>query len=161
MKRINEFNKALLMKWKWRILKGEDSLWINILRERYGCLNHLFYMILVQVVAFPNHLSGKIFVPCIRVNKWLFLLVAACSLLAKELTFLLTTNWVNCRPLKEMFSALFESISLKNKSVANMGTRNSDSSDSHNLVERTQEERHLWDLLDEVPVARKVADTVS
>ncbi|XP_058775530.1 uncharacterized protein LOC131649789 [Vicia villosa] len=39
LKWIDEFNVALLTKWKWRILMGEDSLWVNILKARYGNLN--------------------------------------------------------------------------------------------------------------------------
>lgn len=39
MKQIDEFIVALLTKWKWRILTGEDSLWVNMLKARYGNLN--------------------------------------------------------------------------------------------------------------------------
>lgn len=27
---------TLLVKWRWRILKGKDSKWLDILRARYG-----------------------------------------------------------------------------------------------------------------------------
>ncbi|KAI5437223.1 hypothetical protein KIW84_023374 [Lathyrus oleraceus] len=35
IKKIEIFNKALLLKWKWRILKENDTLWSGILRNRY------------------------------------------------------------------------------------------------------------------------------
>ncbi|XP_058775034.1 uncharacterized protein LOC131649281 [Vicia villosa] len=35
-KRMDDFSFALLNKWRWRILHGSDSFWLNILRATYG-----------------------------------------------------------------------------------------------------------------------------
>lgn len=35
IKKIEQFNKALFLKWLWRILKEKDALWSGILRHRY------------------------------------------------------------------------------------------------------------------------------
>ncbi|XP_058762982.1 uncharacterized protein LOC131636395 [Vicia villosa] len=35
IKNISAFNLALLCKWRWRILKGHESLWFNVLKARY------------------------------------------------------------------------------------------------------------------------------
>ncbi|KAI5411581.1 hypothetical protein KIW84_056590 [Lathyrus oleraceus] len=35
IKNLELFNKALLLKWKWRIVKENDALWSEILRVRY------------------------------------------------------------------------------------------------------------------------------
>ncbi|XP_058752492.1 uncharacterized mitochondrial protein AtMg00310-like [Vicia villosa] len=39
IKNISDFNLALLNKWRWRILRGEDVLWLNLLKAKYGDLN--------------------------------------------------------------------------------------------------------------------------
>lgn len=39
IKHIGFFNKALLCKWKWRILNEEGTLWKQILVARYGDVN--------------------------------------------------------------------------------------------------------------------------
>ncbi|XP_058755916.1 uncharacterized protein LOC131629131 [Vicia villosa] len=38
IRRINDFNVALLYKWKWRILEEAGSLWHEVLKARYGDL---------------------------------------------------------------------------------------------------------------------------
>lgn len=35
MKKIEEVNLALLLKWKWGILTEKGSIWLNILKARY------------------------------------------------------------------------------------------------------------------------------
>lgn len=35
---LNNFNLALLAKWRWRLLVDRDALWRTILERRYGCL---------------------------------------------------------------------------------------------------------------------------
>lgn len=35
MRRLNAFNKELLNKWRWRILKGPESLRYKVLKDRY------------------------------------------------------------------------------------------------------------------------------
>lgn len=32
VKNISDFNLSLLCKWRWKILKGSDSLWYHILK---------------------------------------------------------------------------------------------------------------------------------
>ncbi|CAK8537008.1 unnamed protein product [Lathyrus sativus] len=36
MKYLPDFNVALLNKWRWRILKGGDEVWLRLLKARYG-----------------------------------------------------------------------------------------------------------------------------
>ncbi|XP_058764274.1 uncharacterized protein LOC131637688 [Vicia villosa] len=36
LKNIEAFNSALLIKWKWRIIKGEQAKWKEVLSARYG-----------------------------------------------------------------------------------------------------------------------------
>ena len=36
VRRIREFNIALLGKWCWRLLEDRDSLWFRVLEARYG-----------------------------------------------------------------------------------------------------------------------------
>jgi len=36
VRRIREFNVALLGKWCWRLLEDRDSLWFRVLLARYG-----------------------------------------------------------------------------------------------------------------------------
>ncbi|XP_058775751.1 uncharacterized protein LOC131650025 [Vicia villosa] len=36
VKNIKLFNLALLSKWRWRILQGGNSLWLDVLKARYG-----------------------------------------------------------------------------------------------------------------------------
>ncbi|CAK8577625.1 unnamed protein product [Lathyrus sativus] len=38
VKRIEEFNLALLTKWKWRIFEYHKSLWKDTLKARYGSI---------------------------------------------------------------------------------------------------------------------------
>lgn len=39
VKNILVFSLALLNKWRWRTLQGQDSLWYNILKTRYDDLS--------------------------------------------------------------------------------------------------------------------------
>ena len=36
VRRLKEFNLALLSKWWWRILQDQESLWYQVLCARYG-----------------------------------------------------------------------------------------------------------------------------
>lgn len=36
MKRLEDFSKALLFKWRWRILEGSSAIWFRLLKARYG-----------------------------------------------------------------------------------------------------------------------------
>jgi len=36
VRRIRDFNSALLGKWCWRLLMERDSLWFRVLAARYG-----------------------------------------------------------------------------------------------------------------------------
>lgn len=40
VKNLVEFNKALLGKWRWRLLKKEGGLWVRIVKSRYGDLDY-------------------------------------------------------------------------------------------------------------------------
>ncbi|CAK8532076.1 unnamed protein product [Lathyrus sativus] len=42
MKRIEEFNIYLLLKWRWRMLEVEKALWLDILKARYDSLAFYF-----------------------------------------------------------------------------------------------------------------------
>lgn len=53
-------------------LKGEDSLWINILRERYESLNHLILCEYGLSSSISNSSWWKEFVPWKRDIKWTF-----------------------------------------------------------------------------------------
>jgi hypothetical protein len=37
LRRLHLFNKALLGKWLWRFTTDTDSLWRNVILEKYGC----------------------------------------------------------------------------------------------------------------------------
>ncbi|XP_058726432.1 uncharacterized protein LOC131597777 [Vicia villosa] len=39
IRRLADFNQALLVKWKWRIVDYKDSLWYGVLKARYGDIN--------------------------------------------------------------------------------------------------------------------------
>lgn len=36
VKKMDDFNTTLLLKWYWRILKGEKALWLKVLEAKYG-----------------------------------------------------------------------------------------------------------------------------
>jgi len=36
IKNVEEFNLALLSKWKWRIITEENAIWYELLKHRYG-----------------------------------------------------------------------------------------------------------------------------
>lgn len=40
IKILEEFNLALLSKWEWKILEDKKSLWKNVLKARYGAIEH-------------------------------------------------------------------------------------------------------------------------
>lgn len=42
IKNIERFNLALSAKWRWRLLRGEEGLWVRVLRARYGRLGDAF-----------------------------------------------------------------------------------------------------------------------
>lgn len=39
VKNLDWFNRAILGKWKWRVIKGRDSLRVRVLKSRYGPLD--------------------------------------------------------------------------------------------------------------------------
>lgn len=39
LRRIKDFNLALLYKWHWRILGGSEALWYDVFKARYGDIN--------------------------------------------------------------------------------------------------------------------------
>lgn len=39
IKNIEMFNKALLAKWHWGLINGEDGLWVRLLKARYGLID--------------------------------------------------------------------------------------------------------------------------
>ncbi|XP_058760910.1 uncharacterized protein LOC131634280 [Vicia villosa] len=72
LKNISDFNMSLLNKWRWRILKGEDSLWFNLLKARY------------RDIAMNSFCGGKDEV-CWRVSGDGIFSVASCySLIARK-----------------------------------------------------------------------------
>lgn len=36
IKNIEWFNKALLSKWRWRLLMGDEGMWVRVVKARYG-----------------------------------------------------------------------------------------------------------------------------
>lgn len=40
MRGVEDFNVALLSKWKWRLLNDKKAIWFEILRARYGNLEN-------------------------------------------------------------------------------------------------------------------------
>ncbi|XP_058750092.1 uncharacterized protein LOC131623084 [Vicia villosa] len=45
IKNILDFNLALLNKWRWRILQGNDNLWFDLLRARYGDISTKVFVV--------------------------------------------------------------------------------------------------------------------
>lgn len=56
VKNLEWFNKALLGKWRWRILNGEDSLWVRVMESRYGSID--VSNILIEVYRDRNKMSS-------------------------------------------------------------------------------------------------------
>jgi hypothetical protein len=42
---IKLVNLSLLAKWRWSIIQGDDTLWIAVLKEKYGSTVELFYWV--------------------------------------------------------------------------------------------------------------------
>ncbi|XP_058742003.1 uncharacterized protein LOC131614437 [Vicia villosa] len=55
LRRIREFNLALLQKWRWRIMGGSEELWYGVLKTRYGDIN----LQVVKVAKSDNNKSSK------------------------------------------------------------------------------------------------------
>lgn len=120
LKQLDEFNVALLSKWKWRILQGNYSLWFKILKARYEKLN---LSILSgsrpnststfskstwwnNICSLGKRLQGDIFACCrFLLGKGFVILCWHADTMGKG-------------PLKDLFSAIFEATSSKKNMVA-------------------------------------------
>lgn len=136
VKDLDLFNKALINKWRWRILQGSKSLWFDILKARYGdiCLQ-----------AFGPGVKVKASQPCswwwkdilniftssstpsssdiAMVTSSLDPIVKGCKFVIRNgfHTSFWHAAWLDDLSLCELFPNLYAASALKDVSVAAMG----------------------------------------
>lgn len=129
IKNLELFNLALLNKWRWRILQGKISLWLNMLKSHYGD---------ISLKAFGA--DGQLKVSSLCSWWWKDILkihststfsplsphdpiVGGCKFIIHNgfHTPFWYAIWLDDTPLHETFPVLFGLSSLKNVSVAAMG----------------------------------------
>ncbi|XP_050878153.1 uncharacterized mitochondrial protein AtMg00310-like [Lathyrus oleraceus] len=110
-KNISMFNKALLLKWKWRILIDKEAYWSSI-------LNHRYYnptLILFTKVDQTKEQNQSI--------RWrdMFIENVICSIGDGRNISFWKSKWINNQTLKNLFPSLLIQSELKEASVADMG----------------------------------------
>ncbi|XP_058749365.1 uncharacterized protein LOC131622352 [Vicia villosa] len=125
VKHMGLFNKALLCKWKWRILSERGSVWRDILEARYGDLN-------IAVIRDSDHKTKR------KDSVWWKYLCAASShktnsfdCFAGNIRFGLGQGniisfwhgiWIGGSPFKSLFPAAFYLSRRQNGLVCEMGS---------------------------------------
>ncbi|GJZ47149.1 RNA-directed DNA polymerase, eukaryota [Tanacetum coccineum] len=110
-------NRALLLKWVWRFLSQDGSLWFKVIRALYGD-------------SLVSH-------PCNQASIWCFILREVNLLKAKD-------NWITVTPLRDDFPRLFALDMDKEVSVAaKLGSVSLDVSFRRGV--RDGAERQQWD----------------
>ncbi|XP_058785025.1 uncharacterized protein LOC131659931 [Vicia villosa] len=123
LRRIKDFNLALLHKWRWRILGGSEALWYDVLKARYGDIN-------LHVVSFDAKNSKKI----LKSSWWMDILsledsyteiffVDNCRFIVGSgynISFW-QSRWMEDICLKELFPVAYNLSDLKFVSIACMG----------------------------------------
>ncbi|XP_058726223.1 uncharacterized protein LOC131597549 [Vicia villosa] len=123
VRRIGDFNVALLCKWKWRILEQTRALWYGVLKARYGDINLSFVHEgvkgkgeVLKSVWWRDILSLNAIKPLGFFNSNCKVAVGSSSI-----TSFWHSNWTRQRVLKEFFPSLYNVSFLQQVSVALMG----------------------------------------
>ncbi|XP_058740932.1 uncharacterized protein LOC131613262 [Vicia villosa] len=128
VKNIAVFNQALLTKWIWRILQGHDSLWLRVLKSRYGDLSSLVYGKFGSKSPSFSSISSHFSLwwrDVIKIGRSSFRdpIVEGCRFVVHNgyNTHFWEANWWGGNILKDVFPDLYEASSLKGVLVAIMG----------------------------------------
>ncbi|XP_058733672.1 uncharacterized protein LOC131605316 [Vicia villosa] len=127
IRRIKDFNIALLNKWRWRIFSGSEALWYKVLKARYGDIN-------VKAASCVSSINGK----DSHSKWWADILSLGISYVEDffmdNCKFVLGdgynisfwhSKWIGTRSLRELFPEEYACSNLKFVSVAGMGGWNS------------------------------------
>lgn len=112
IKRISEFNIALLCKWVWRI--SEDSLWARLVKEKYG------YTSTSSFPKFPGGAIGCNIWKGLRKAFQLFCRLICFRVGADNKVKFWLEPWCSDRPLMKVSPQLFRRCSLKVSNFAHV-----------------------------------------
>lgn len=113
VRRIKEFNLALLGKWCWRVLVDRDSLWFRVLVARNGMEDGFLRVGGRDGSVWWRNIAG------LRSEGWFFNNVS--HLLGDGTNVLFWTDiWLGELSLRDRFSRLYELSLFKGESVATM-----------------------------------------
>jgi len=113
VRRIREFNYALLGKWCWRLLVDKNSLWFRVLLARYGVEGG-------QLLEGGRDASSwRRVIYTFRRKQW-FSEHVSCVVGNGKLTMFWSDVWVGGVAFRECFSRLFDLSLLKEVSVFDM-----------------------------------------
>ncbi|XP_058756337.1 uncharacterized protein LOC131629577 [Vicia villosa] len=123
VKNSSLFNVALLNKWRWRILQGQDSLWFEVLKARYGDLSSNVFCTTKDAIVSPSCSFWWKDLLKVSFSFKLDPIVERTSFVVNNgfCTPFWDAKWILDEPLKEAFPALYELSCLKKVSIAAMG----------------------------------------
>jgi hypothetical protein len=113
VRRIRDFNRALLGKWCWRLLVEKDRLWYRVLAARYGVEGGRLTDGGREASSWWRDIST------LREEEWFHNNVHQVVGDGKN-TFFWTDVWVGGMSLRDRFSRLFDLSLLKEESVFGM-----------------------------------------
>lgn len=122
VKNLEWFNKALLGKWRWRLLKGEESLWVRIVKSRYGVIDASSTM--VDPVGNRASSWWKTICQCggsINSEDW-FKECLHRRLGRGDRTLFWEDSWWGGGALKDLYPRLFSLSEQKEKAIADCGS---------------------------------------
>lgn len=124
VKSVVDFNISLMCKWGWRLFSENEALWSNILKFRYGS-------------CFVNLLGREVHHNVLKSYLWWKDVVGVCNLRVGEAAWFhksifckvgnkveinfLDHYWLGPRPLKELFSNIYEACDSRRSKVGEMG----------------------------------------